>query len=483
MATDVTTRRPPWGAVKAGRMGDQPVLDLALAPAAPQRVFSFRRTFVQSRSRGHSAAACVAYRFGIRTVSRFLDAEGNPRVFDYSHRRTGPQGSALPAGAHDTWSDPVIWAGHVEAADSRKNSRQCRDDVIGIPREMVATGQAEAAIAAYARRIAERWATPVHWAIHDQHGDNPHAHVIYAGRKLTADGLAFEKARDREQDQVSDPARGRQSITELHTDFWVEVAAAHGYELDFEPVNGIAQDHIGPQDWGKEKKAILNEWIEAVEAAIDPANPIDRGDLKEAAKVAYSGLTVTEALELDRDPITDRMRECPRPLNIEQPASLPAPAPSPQVASPLGVPSLRIEPPPPATQPLFPRPSGGARVVAGATGPSKPRIEGPSMLGIPEPRRPRVARAAQTPPAVRRRPGSRPLRGMPALLRRVWRRLRPPRPAVTRSGPGVLPPPAPQPRRAARIAGAPGHSSWWEPPRLPEPVAPRPDHDLSGPSW
>ena len=271
-------------------------------PAVADRVYSFRRTLVQTRARGHSASGCVAYRFALAVTSRFPGEDGQPRAFDFTRRRgIGPKGCALPAEASDAWFDPVEWALRIEAVDYRRNSRQCRDDIIGIPHEMVAAGEAEAAIAAYAQRIATKWRTPVHWVIHDLNGANPHAHVLYAGRSLDGPD-AFARTRDRTQDQVSDPGRGRRSITELHTEYWTEVAADFGYELDFTPDRDRAQKHIGPHAWAMEKMAIEQEIADRINSALDPEDPLDAGDLLALAQEATAGLTVTEALALDRGP-------------------------------------------------------------------------------------------------------------------------------------------------------------------------------------
>ena len=41
-------------------------------------------------------------------------------------------GWAAPPGTDESWGDPITWAHRIEAVDKRKNSRQCRDDVLGI---------------------------------------------------------------------------------------------------------------------------------------------------------------------------------------------------------------------------------------------------------------------------------------------------------------------------------------------------------------
>ena len=260
---------------------------------------------MQTRKRGHSAIGGTCYRLALAATSRFPGKDGLPREFDYTRRHgVDARGCELPAGADESWRAPLTWAHRIEAVDYRSNSRQFRDDVLGIPREMVEAGQAETTVAAYAQRIAKKWRTPVHWVIHDLHGPNPHAHVIYAGRAL--DGpLAFARKRDREQDQVSDPERKRRSITELHSQFWIETAAEFGYKLDFIPQGERAQKHIGPKAWNKEKKAITQEVADRIAETLDAADPLDAGDLLKVAHEATADLSVTEALNMEREPVTE----------------------------------------------------------------------------------------------------------------------------------------------------------------------------------
>ena len=286
------------------------------------RVFTFRRTLVQTRKRGHTAIGAACYRLALAAESRFTGTDGAPRSFDFTKRHgIGPAGCKLPKGASDAWRDPLEWARRIEAVDYRSNSRQFRDDVIGIPRELIAAGKAEEAIAKYAQRIASKWRTPVHYVIHDEHGKNPHGHVMYAGRAL--DGAdQFDKKRDREQDQKPNPKRGELSITELHSQFWIETLRGFGHEASFEAKNedGKAQDHIGPQAWAREKKAIQNEIAAAITQALDPDQPIDAGDAMKAARAATADLTVTDALALDRDPVTAEMILARKPIREMAPA-------------------------------------------------------------------------------------------------------------------------------------------------------------------
>ena len=133
---------------------------------------------VQTRERGHSATGAVCYRLALAAQSRFPGRDGNPRTFDYSRRRgIDARRSALPKGASDAWRDPLVWARRIEQVDKRKNSRQCRDDVVAIPYEL--RDRTEDVVGKYAQALAALHHTPVHWAAHDIESDNPHAHILY----------------------------------------------------------------------------------------------------------------------------------------------------------------------------------------------------------------------------------------------------------------------------------------------------------------
>ena len=345
-------------------------------------VFTFRRTMVQTRKRGHSAVGGTCYRFGLAAQSRFPGKDGAPREFDYTRRHgIDARGCKLPAGADESWSDPLTWAHCIEEVDYRSNSRQFRDDVLGIPREMIEAGQAEAAVAAYAQKIAAKWKTPVHWVIHDADGPNPHAHVLYAGRALDGPNH-FARKRDREQDQTSDPSRGRQSITELHSQFWIETAAEFGYELDFSAQGEQAQAHIGPKAWSNEKKAIEQETAAVIAEAVNSTDPLDAGDLLKAAKAATHGLTVTEALAMDREPVTNAFtaalaHACDLQLHEDHPLQAPAPTITPDRV--LEAPTPSVEPGPTsgttAAGDRSDAPPAGTRA---ARGPSTWRLQRPA---------------------------------------------------------------------------------------------------------
>ena len=249
--------------------------------------YAFMRTMVQTRSKGHTAAGAMCYRMGLAAESTIAGADGEPRPFDYT-RRTGiaATGWAAPPGTDRSWRNPVTRAHRIEAVDKRRNSRQCRDDVVGIPVELVEAGVAEEAVQAYADRLAAEHNTVVHFALHkpDRGGTNHHAHVLYPGRHV--EGLTFSRKRDREQDN---PTGGGPDLVARHKSIWSEVCRGRGIELD----------------WTSEA----------------PGTTSDRRTLQAVAEIATrvnDGLTVTEMLQREREEAL-RGRPAPRPVPARAP--------------------------------------------------------------------------------------------------------------------------------------------------------------------
>ena len=278
--------------------------------------YAFIRTMVQTRSRGHTAVGAICYRFGLAGRSTFPGArngEHDGRMYDYSRRRgIAASGSALPDCAHRAWKNPLEWARRVEAVERRSNSRLCRDDVIGIPVEMIESGVAQKALQAYAGRLAAAHRTPVHYALHkpERGGRNWHAHVLYGGRRLDSPDR-FSAKRDREQDKFS--------LIDLHRKFWTEICAEYGVELDW--TKRTTQIHVGPKAVAVERHEIVSELSQK---ARDAAPELDAETRLDVAEIAIGGITVTEMLALDRDPKTRRMRRCKFPdINLDVEREIP----------------------------------------------------------------------------------------------------------------------------------------------------------------
>ena len=272
--------------------------------AAP--AYSFLRVMVQTRSRGHHALAATAYRFAMDVTA------GDGREWNYARRGgVAASGAALPDGAANRWENPVLWAGEIERSEHRKDSRLFRDDVIGVPLELVAAGKAYEAIGEYARKISQLRRTPVHFAMHcppRSDSSNWHAHVVYAGRQLTADGRSFSPKRDRAQD--------REELIDRHKAIWTAVCAEYGVELDFSgPVSEQPLAHLGPQAAGIERTAAHRETTDRLVGAIRAAGGevSDARELSSVAHAAHAGESVTDLVMREGGPATTVGQRAKRP--------------------------------------------------------------------------------------------------------------------------------------------------------------------------
>ena len=143
-----------------------------------------------TRSKGHSAAAAVAYRCATRVVD-----ERTGELHDYSRRavRGDVVESSLTAGP---WSDVQAFATAIETAERRKNSMILRDVQPAIPSELDEADQV-ALTADFAALLAARYGTQALWAVHRAHvrGDqrNGHAHIVLPTRRLNDTGDGFGK--------------------------------------------------------------------------------------------------------------------------------------------------------------------------------------------------------------------------------------------------------------------------------------------------
>ncbi len=293
--------------------------------------YAFMRTMVQTRSQGHTATGAVCYRMGLAAASTIPGADGLERRFDYT-RRTGilATGWAAPPETDASWGDPLTWARRIEAADQRKNSRQCRDDIVGIPVELVEAGAAEEAVQAYAARLAEEHNTVVHWARHapDRGGKNHHAHVLYPGRHV--EGMAFARKRDRTQDNPS-PEGGPDLITQ-HKAIWSEVCRGRGIELDW--TSEAPGHHLGPALCAIKRNRLVGETRETIRETVAASTPGEgvpgERTLQAVAEIATrvnDGLTVREMLERELEEVLHG-RAAPR--------QVPAPTPfQPEVLPPV----------------------------------------------------------------------------------------------------------------------------------------------------
>ena len=138
---------------------------------------------VHTRSRGHSAAAAVAYRCGLDVLD-----EPTGELHRYSHRRDHVVYAGYTGGK---FANADAWARAIEAAEKRKDSQLVRDVVTALPCEL--SPQRQVALAKqWARHLSAEHRTSVLYAVHKPEaggeGDdrNVHVHAVLPTRQLSA---------------------------------------------------------------------------------------------------------------------------------------------------------------------------------------------------------------------------------------------------------------------------------------------------------
>ena len=149
-----------------------------------------------SRARGHSAAAALAYRFGVSLVNTRTGV-----IHDYRARHTREDIAATGIVSHrDTplTESPQVLADAIEGAERRHDARILRDLKVALPHEL--DEPARIALAqTIARDIAEHYDTVTAWAVHrpgpDGDARNHHAHIVIPTRALADDAQFGAKLR------------------------------------------------------------------------------------------------------------------------------------------------------------------------------------------------------------------------------------------------------------------------------------------------
>ena len=196
---------------------------------------------VQTRAKGHSAAAGLAYRHALRLVDCRTGV-----VHDYRHRgRAGEQAADgaplgrnrreevladgmvgvpawdLPGGMADTLQ---ALSDRIETTEKHPRARVMRDVQVALPCELTEP-QMEGLAADFAGRLAARYRTGCPWAIHrpspDQDDRNYHVHVSLPTRTVGEDGGFGKKLR-----ALDSLVTGPMEIVQIRA-LWETTANAH----------------------------------------------------------------------------------------------------------------------------------------------------------------------------------------------------------------------------------------------------------------
>jgi hypothetical protein len=155
---------------------------------------------VISRGKGQSAIASAAYRSGDRLVdeqtgeSKFYKRSVHPETFIMTP-------TVAPTWAHDRQR---LWNA-VEESETRKNSRLAREFNVALPQELSETDQRKL-LKDYVQHEFVDQGMIADVAIHRDHPENPHAHVMLTTREISEDGFT-NKNRDWNQKEQLTVAR------------------------------------------------------------------------------------------------------------------------------------------------------------------------------------------------------------------------------------------------------------------------------------
>ena len=173
---------------------------------------------VHTRSKGHSAAAGIAYRMGVDLV--------DPRTgVEHLYARRTKYGDIVDCGMADAgaFGDVAALAAAIEAAEKRRNSSLMRDVQVALPCELE-EDQCTSLTAEFAALLAQRYRTHTAWSVHrpDKRADarNQHGHIVVPTRELV-NGVFGRKLRI-----LDDHKTGRVEVAEIRK-LWERTANTH----------------------------------------------------------------------------------------------------------------------------------------------------------------------------------------------------------------------------------------------------------------
>lgn len=142
---------------------------------------------IHSRSKGHTAAAGIAYRCAVDLIDK-----DSGEIHRYSKGRGSDVIDSGIVGGN--FADLQEFSDAIEAAEKRSDAQLFRDVVCALPCELPAFRQVALA-REWARHLADRYFTAVVYAVHrpSPEGDerNVHVHVLLPTRSLGKHGRAF----------------------------------------------------------------------------------------------------------------------------------------------------------------------------------------------------------------------------------------------------------------------------------------------------
>ena len=473
-----------------------------------------------SRSSGGSSLASLSYIASMRV----RDERTGETFGGYGRReRVERTGVMLPHGAPREWEDAAKLFNAVEKAEKRVDARTAKKIMVALPREFDAEDRVRAVEDFVAVNLAAK-GYPVAWAIHtDKDGNNPHAHILVANRRVDAKtGRWRAKSRtefaldghgeripiiDEKTGTQKTDARGRRKWKRVTVsdnpldskDFLEKLRADWAHQCNMMLPQGVRVDHRSLEDQGIDRIPTIHEGYAAREiekrGGISPLCEHNRqvrklndllgrlrgelGELKTrlAGLIAASrravrppklmGLTHAEPEPQER-PVEPRKTPQTR---VERPKT---PKPAPQDVRPQTPPATATEPPRTETARglldiimdnfrRWPKPS--APKPAQEQRPATPQPAPKPAAKQEPPRKPAPEPAPQKPKAQER-----PAKPVRTAEQRPKAQEPAPKPAAKQEPPRK-PEPAPVRRPAERAAAKPVRQATAERPRPQRPAA------------
>ena len=248
---------------------------------------------VHSRSKGHSAAAAVAYRTGLRIRDPYTGRE-----HDYTKRARADEVLASDItgpGAMLFGDNAVIrvnaFANAIDTAERRRNSMLMRDFVTALPHELD-TKQQRILLQVIAGELGERYQTPVMWSHHRpcREGDqrNSHGHIGLPTRTFEVERSRFgKKLRVLDDKRTgSEEFRIIRELVERATNRALELAGSPARVSLKRRADRLGQPNLGQACTGLERRAA------------------------KAAGIKVEGLAIGDLLTRpDYEPVTDKGKE------------------------------------------------------------------------------------------------------------------------------------------------------------------------------
>ena len=187
-----------------------------------------------SRARGSNSCATLSYITG-RTIRD--DRTGNKYGYGRQERVLAT-GTLIPNSAPQEYKNPETLFNAVETTEKQSNARTAKKMIVALPKEISLKKQKNV-IEEYIKENITSLGYACTYAIHDDGGgENPHAHILIANRRIGKDGKWLAKSKKEyaldehgQRIPVIDPTTGQQKLAKRNEKIWKRV------DVEVNPLN------------------------------------------------------------------------------------------------------------------------------------------------------------------------------------------------------------------------------------------------------